>query len=136
MSPTPAPDLGHGNGKNDRDSGDATITLPEAQAVPVQCAGLLLTGWAIRRDTVLLEAGGLTRDCTVELNGEQVTPSEIQQGPRLPDSWRQVTVLHLPAGSLPVDGERAPAGFEFPTDDRMGARVMFWCRLFPWLYGC
>lgn len=117
---------------------DGTDRQRIAQQVPVHAnGGILLIGWAIRPDTVLVEASGLVSP-QVLIDGQEVAPIQTHEATREMDSWLPLTAFELPAGKLEVDGE-----FHLPDlgpapwpPDALGDRVAFWCRMFPRLRGC
>lgn len=109
-----------------------------AEQVPVQAnGGILLIGWAIRRDTVLVEASGLVSPQVI-IDGQEVTPIQTHETTREMDSWLPLTAFELPAGTLEVDGEfhLLDLGPTPLPPGALGDRFSFWCRMFPRLRGC
>lgn len=107
-------------------------------AVPVRTAeGILLAGWPIRRDTVLVHAGGLSGPVTVTIDGREVQATATHESTRGIDSWQPLTALELPENSLEIRGERFPPDMadEEPRFGH-GARRAFWCIVFPRMRGC
>lgn len=137
--PAPLGSIHISDPKNDR----------SARSLPVHTAcGIVLVGWAIRTDTVLVQASGLEANVRVVVDGQDVIPIGVHQsaghestGLELAwsaDSWPRVTALELPPGTLAVRGERSVPRFgpaPLPSDV-MPAHVAFWCRLFPRMRGC
>lgn len=127
--------------------------LPEAAVQPaVECTvdagnGLTLPGWAVRTDTVVVHAGGLTAPVRVRLGDDWITAVDsfetqliLEVSDESGASGESVpwTALELPEGTLPVDVEAFPPGLTPPAPDptRYGARVAFWCLVFPRMRGC
>lgn len=125
----------------------------------VQIGGdLTLPGWAVRPDTVVVHAGGITAPARVRIGADWVTAVdtfEAELGRSLDlalnddddgqDDAAAVdaeqvpwTALELPEGTLAVDVESFPPGITPPAHDpsRFGARVAFWCLVFPRMRGC
>ncbi|MDO5753319.1 hypothetical protein [Arthrobacter sp.] len=120
---------------------EAGPDAPKDTSVQVRTAeGVLLVGVPIRRDTVLVEAGGLSGEITVTINGQDITAIDMHETPRSRDSWHPLTALELPENSLPMVGEHVPEGMAelIPgRSDRPDARVVpFWCLVFPRMRGC
>lgn len=117
---------------------DAPVQDGIAEKLPVYASnGIVLVGWAIKRDTVLVEASGLESPHVI-IDGQEVTPIQTHETTRNMDSWLPLTALELPAGTLEVHGE-----FYLPNlgpaplpPNVLGDRIAFWCRMFPRLRGC
>lgn len=110
--------------------------LPQAQSVPVYHGELLLVGWAIRSDAVLVIASGLGKGTRVEIEGTKVTPQSIGETTKAPKSWEPLTVLLLKPGTLPIDGDHFPPGFLTWRNPDIPLTNPSWCKIFPWLPGC
>lgn len=127
-------------------SNDNVVALPDlsgvqapvrpALPVPVHYGELLMTGWAIKRDTVLVKASGFTGDICVSINGERIRVDSIHEMVREDESWEPLSALQLPAGALNIVGEAFPPGIEPPAEPGDPAVYAFWCRLFPRIRGC
>lgn len=136
MPPTPAqPTDGDAGGSAYLARGNQP-PVPPAKAVPVHHGNLLLTGWAIKRDTVLVRAAGLNGDTEVTIDNERIPVQDIQETTRGIDGWEPLSALQLPQGTLEVPGEAFPPGIEPPQLPGDPARYAFWCRLFPRIRGC
>lgn len=112
-----------------------------ARSLPVRTpGGMVLVGWAIRNDTVLVQASGVEANVRVILDGQDVLPIAVHEsaaGWGADSAW-PVTALELPLGTLTVGRERSVPGFgpaSLPSDVQP-AHVAFWCRLFPRIRGC
>lgn len=114
--------------------------LAEAVAVRTQ-NNVVLVGWAVRRDTVVVQAGGLTGPLTVTVGDREVEAIETFETTENVDSWQPLTALQLPEGTLELAGEFFPPhmlsnGVSPDDSETMGARVLFWCLVFPRMRGC
>lgn len=113
-----------------------------AEAIKVQTDDdLVLVGWAVRQDTVVVQAGGLTGPLTVTIGDREIEATEVFESEPALGSWQPLTALQLPEGSLNVAGEVFPphmlSNGPAPDDPQtMGARVAFWCLVFPRMRGC
>lgn len=123
---------------------EETVQDPTARTVPVQVnGGILLVGWAIKQDTVLVEASGLG-SARVSISGRDVTPIASHETTQGVDSRLPLTALELPAGTLEVSGEHYPPHLgpavlspdAIPDVEGPGDRIAFWCRMFPRMRGC
>lgn len=116
-------------------SGNRGSLLPVARSFPVHVDNLLLVGWAIRSDALLVQAGGMGESVQVNIQGEHVKPVEIRYVGRELKGWEPWTLLLLETGTLHVGHDAFPPGFEgFDHDDELGDSP--WCRFFPWLPEC
>lgn len=120
-----------------------TAPVPAAQHLVDVGSGLTLPGWAVRTDTVVVHAGGLPAHARVRVRGKDewvtaIEAFEAQLGLHATGDEVPWTALELPEGSLTVDGEAHPPGITPPATDptSMGARVAFWCLVFPRMRGC
>lgn len=113
-----------------------------AEAVAVRTENdVLLVGWGVRQDTVVVQAGGLQGPLTVTIGDQEIQATEIFEANQDIDSWQPLTALELPEGSLNLAGDLYPPHMlpEIPSPDdpqTMGARVAFWCLVFPRMRGC
>ena len=103
--------------------------------------GVDLVGWAIRADTVVVQAAGLTGAVTVTIDGENIEVVEVLESQGVDGLSMPLTALELPEGSLPMTGETipahlAPAEHSGDGSSTMGARTYFWCLVFPRMRGC
>ena len=131
---------------SETNSNDNVISLPDlpgiqqpappALPVPVHHGHLLLTGWAIKTDTVLVMASGLTEHTEVTINDERIKVENIFEITRGLEGWEPLSALQLPLGTLEVSGEAFPPGIKPPELPGHPAVYAFWCRLFPWIRGC
>lgn len=136
---------------SDQSTSPAVDSTPApAASHPVEVAdGVTLPGWAVRTDTIVVHAAHLPAPVRVHIGHDWVTAVETFEA-RLgldadPDStaasaldgipW---TAIELPEGSLKVDGEAFPPGLTPPASNpaERGARVAFWCLVFPRMRGC
>ena len=109
----------------------------EASTVLVRIEpGIVMTGWAIRTDVVLVRASGVTDRASVHINGKDISPLAYHEATenRL-EAWEPLTALQLPPGSLPVTGDAYPPGL-VPDHDPDRAWRPLWCLIFPNLPGC
>ena len=107
-----------------------------ALPVPVHYGELLLTGWAIKRDTVLVRASGFTGEISVDIDGECVMVDSVHEMIREDEGWEPLSALQLPVGTLGILGEAFPPGIEPPAEPGNPAVYAFWCRLLPRIRGC
>lgn len=101
--------------------------------------GVLLAGVPIRRDTVLVEAGGLTGEVTVIIDGQVVLATAAHEITKGSGSWHPLTALELPENTLPMVGHHVPpgmAGLAPENPDHHGVQTPFWCLIFPRMQGC
>lgn len=114
--------------------------VPAAAAEVAVSSGDVITlpGWAIRSDTVLVHASGLPDPIRVATDGEWVTAVDTFEAAVGVESEQRWTAIELPEGTLEVDGEAFPPGVTPPATDptRTGARIAFWCLIFPRMRGC
>lgn len=102
---------------------------------------MTLVGWAIRADTVVVQASGITGPVSVTIDDQQVEVTEIFASNGVEGLSMPLSALELPEGSLPMAGEVLPAHLA-PTqvDDgastTMSARTFVWCLIFPRMRGC
>lgn len=125
MSDTPA--------RGQRDRPDRSCQ--RAVAVPVHHGELLLAGWAIREDVVLVQASGLSALAEVEVHGNRHAPQQRREVTTDLGGWDRWTVLLLEPGTLPMDGDAYPPGL-CAGGDEPPIEVVPWCQLFPWFPGC
>ena len=104
--------------------------------------GVRVPGWIVRRDVVVIQAGGLkqplrVRDGKVHAEAGTVHESEAESCDAAP--W---TALELPTGTFDIEGEHYPptlpenTGGVSKDGQRFQARVAFWCLVFPRMRGC
>ncbi|MBP2398968.1 hypothetical protein [Glutamicibacter protophormiae] len=116
-------------------SGNRGPLLPVARSFPVHVDNLLLVGWAIRSDALLVQAGGMGGSVLVDIHGNRVNPAKIRDVGQQLNGWEPWTLLVLETGILHVGHDAFPPGFEgFDHDDELGDSP--WCRFFPWLPEC
>src|SRR5699024_5526345 len=97
---------------------------------------MTLVGWAVRQDTVVVQASGLNGKLTVTVGDQEVPVADTFESIDDPDTSLPMTALQLPEGTLDVTGELFPPHMltngASPIDpQKMGARVAFWCLVFP-----
>lgn len=113
-----------------------------AQSIPVHTAdGVLLVGWAVRNDTVVVHASGLTGTLTATVDDRPIEAVDTHEAVKDVDSWQPLTALELPQGSLRVAGElfpphMLPAVASADDPQTLGARISFWCLVFRRMRGC
>lgn len=123
---------------------DAPGRAPQVPVTTVD--GVRVPGWVVRRDLVVVQAGGLKQPISVTVDGVQVQAEIVHETTRDPADDQPWTALELPDGTLDVVGEYHPptlpaAPRPAPPGDgdrvrTLGARVAFWCLVFPQLRGC
>ncbi|WP_346922101.1 hypothetical protein [Glutamicibacter creatinolyticus] len=109
---------------------------PRAATIPVHWGRLLLTGWAIRDDAVLVRASGLDESATVTVNGRNLGVLKVHESTTGKGNWEPLSALQLPAGTLEVSGDAFPPGLEPPRPPGDPVRQPGWCHYFPWLPRC
>lgn len=113
-----------------------TGSTRSAQSIAVHQGNLLLTGWAVKDDVVVVMAGGLDSSVEVSIAERRIAVEEIYETSRGIDRWEPLSALQLPEGSLKVGAEAFPPGLTPPPARGMPATYAFWCRLFPRIRGC
>lgn len=107
-----------------------------AQTVAVHQGKILLTGWAVKNDVVVVLAGGLDASVEVTVDGQRIGVEEIYETTKGFERWEPLSALQLPEGTLNVGAEAYPPGMEPEHSRGMPATYAFWCRLFPRIRGC
>ncbi|MCW4465255.1 hypothetical protein OK351_07035 [Glutamicibacter sp. MNS18] len=136
MCPTPEHPPEQNNESSPDSPAGSTYPAPNAATIPVHHGDLLLTGWVIKTDTVLVRAGGLNGQTEVSVGDRRVKVEDIFEMTRGIDGWEPLSALQLPQGTLQIKGEAFPPGIEPPGAPGMPATYAFWCRLFPRVRGC
>lgn len=103
--------------------------------------GMTLVGWAIRADTVVVQASGITGPVSVTIDDQQVEVTEIFASNGVEGLSMPLSALELPQGSLPLAGEvlpahLAPTQVDDGTSTTSSARTFVWCLIFPRMRGC
>lgn len=119
--------------------------VPDIDAVPRQVPvttadGAQLIGRVMQGDIVIVEKAGLVQPISITLDGLSIEAELVHESTSLAlgadEPW---TALELPVGTF--DGGCASPTTppsQDPSEDikTLGARVAFWCLLFPGLRGC
>lgn len=115
--------------------------------VVVSADGVRVPGWVVLPDVVVFRAEGLAAPFSVTVDGERVEGVRVYTrdrgaeaaAPAEADGGRPVdwVAIELPDGSRDAPHDVMPPEL-VPDDDPMtlGARVGFWCLLFPRMRGC
>ncbi|MFJ2619031.1 hypothetical protein [Glutamicibacter sp. NPDC087344] len=120
---------------DDRAARNQNHLRPRARSIPVHFKNVLLVGWVVRADVVLVQAGGLDRTAKVEINGILVPPLTVRFAGDAFKGWEPWTALILKPDTLPMKHDAFPPGLECQDDDDdFGAAP--WCKILPWFPGC